>query len=186
MSIPTEVHALIFYTRRPCSNVLILCIFSLLSNPSIAATDPTKSNKEVSSFSTYSGQNSQDGTIDVNATAIYRNFGNNNVFQDTLMGLVETRYLQNDFMVDLGVIYQNQDDKGVSLNQFYVSDYHKKFDYKVGKFVTKMGVLDYASSINSFNRQRTDYYDEPNINLRAVSSNKCNLIMLQVNQLAAP
>ena len=165
---PTEVHALNLYTPRPYFSLVILCIASFLTSASMAENGPPKANKDVSTLSVDNDLKSAEPTIEVSATAIHRNFSNNDTFKDTLLGLAEARYLQNDFVIDLGIIYQNQDDKGVTLNQLAVSDYHKKFDYKIGKFVTKVGVLDYASSINSFNRTRTDYYDERNINIRSV------------------
>ncbi len=153
-----------------CSSFLFICLSSLLPNICIAADDTQFGYENDSSILAYSviGTGSEEANILLNGTAIHRNFSNNDVFQDTLMGLVEAQYLQNDFAIDLGVIYQNQDDKAATLNNFSVSNYHKKFDYKIGKFVAKVGVLDYASSINSFNRQRVDYYDEPNINIRSV------------------
>ncbi len=105
-----------------------------------------------------------------NTTLAYRNFTAEGYFEDSLFGLTEASYEGDDFVIDAGIAYQNIDNKGLYLNHLSYAQEHEYYDFKVGKFVSKVGVMDFLSFIDVFNNTRVEYYDDANVNIRYAPS----------------
>lgn len=103
---------------------------------------------------------------EVKTSLYYRNFQNEGYFQDSLFGLTEALYEADDYTLDLGVGYQNIEDDRIFINHLSYAQEFENFDYKIGKFVTKVGVMDFVSFIDVFNNTRIEYYDDENVNVR--------------------
>jgi len=103
---------------------------------------------------------------EVKTSLYYRNFQNEGYFQDSVFGLTEAIYEADDYTLDLGIGYQNISGDRVFINHFSYAQEFENFDYKIGKFVTKAGVMDFVSFIDVFNNTRIEYYDDENVNVR--------------------
>jgi len=103
---------------------------------------------------------------EVKASLYYRNFENEGYFQDSVFGLAEMLYEGDDDTLDIGIGYQNLENDRVFINHLSYAQEFEDFDYKVGKFVTKVGVMDFVSFIDVFNNTRIEYYDDENVNVR--------------------
>ncbi|MBN2864433.1 MAG: hypothetical protein JXK16_00335 [Thiotrichales bacterium] len=98
-------------------------------------------------------------------TLIYRNFLDNQYFKDSVLGLAEAQYQGEDYTVDVGIMYRNVPESEVSLNQFSYAYEADNFDFKAGKFVSKIGVMDFLSFVDVFNNTRAEYFDDANVNI---------------------
>lgn len=99
-------------------------------------------------------------------TLIYRDFINNEYFKDSALGLTEAKFKGDAYTLDAGVLYRNITDDKITLNQLSYSYEADSYDFKIGKFVSKVGVLDFLSFIDVFNSTRAEYFDDANVNLR--------------------
>ena len=99
-------------------------------------------------------------------TLVYRNFLDNEYFKDSVLGLTEASYDGDDFTVNAGLAYRNVTDKKLALNHLSYAKEYESFDYKIGKFVTKVGVMDFLSFVDVFNNTRAEYFDDSNVNIR--------------------
>lgn len=98
-------------------------------------------------------------------TLIYRNFLDNQYFKDSLLGLTEANYQGDDYSVDVGIIYRNLTDDKIELNQLSYAYEADNFDFKAGKFVSKIGVMDFLSFVDVLNNTRVEYFDDSNVNI---------------------
>jgi len=104
--------------------------------------------------------------IEFKTTITYRNFLDNQYFEDSVLGLTEARYQGDDFTIDTGLVYRNITDQKLAINHLSYAKEFDTFDYKIGKFVTKVGVMDFLSFIDVFNNTRAEYFDDDNVNVR--------------------
>lgn len=107
---------------------------------------------------------------DKQMTLYYRNFQNEGYFEDSFFALGEMMYEGEDYTLDMGVALQTVDNKGLFLNHLSYAVEEEDYDYKIGKFVTKVGVMDFLSFVDVFNTTRLEYYDDNNVNIRYTPS----------------
>ena len=118
---------------------------------------------ESSSFSEWVDGISEE--IEFKTTLIYRNFSDNQYFEDSFLGLTEASYQGDDYSVDAGIIYRNVTDDKIQLNQLSYAYEADDYDFKAGKFVSKIGVMDFLSFVDVFNNTRVEYFDDSNVNI---------------------
>ncbi|WP_127470897.1 hypothetical protein [Thiomicrorhabdus aquaedulcis] len=112
--------------------------------------------------------------VDVNGALFYRNLEDETIFNDSALGLIEADYAGDTYEVQAGLVYENSLESSLKINSLSFKSYHdnavrnQHYDFQLGKFVTKVGVLDYLSLLNTYNIPRVQYYDETNPNLRFV------------------
>lgn len=106
--------------------------------------------------------------VEVKTTAIYRNTKDIEHFQNLFFGLTEIKYSKKNNEIELGVAYQNTADNNLFINNLAFSQEHENIDLKIGKFVSKIGVMDFLSTINTLNNTRIEHYNEPNVNVRYI------------------
>jgi len=98
-------------------------------------------------------------------TLIYRNFLDNQYFKDSVLGLTEATYQGDDYTIDAGLVYRNIKDEKFAINHLSYAYEADNYDFKLGKFVTKIGVMDFLSFVDVFNNTRVEYFDDPNVNI---------------------
>ncbi|WP_428743720.1 hypothetical protein [Sulfurimonas sp.] len=102
-------------------------------------------------------------------TYLARTLSNHDMFYDPYtFVLLELQYktpqgIHLDFGADM---YSDSTTQGIALNQASLQYSTDRFDFKVGKFVETLGVLDYLSITNITNPPRTPFFDDSNINIR--------------------
>jgi hypothetical protein len=110
--------------------------------------------------------------VELSGALFHRSLEDQTIFNNSTLGLIEASYAADSLDFQAGIVYENNLDREVRINSLSVKSYHdnqernKHFDYQIGKFVTKVGVLDYLSLLNNYNIPRVQYYDEANPNVR--------------------
>lgn len=89
------------------------------------------------------------------------------IVENTLYALLENTVAESNFELKTGIAIK---DKELELNQFSWSYLTDDYELKLGSYVTQLGVFDLASSLNSFNGLRVDYFNDSNIHVRRQSS----------------
>jgi len=86
-----------------------------------------------------------------------------------LLALMEGRVSEERYDIDLGVmVYKDRNESGAVFNQASLSYLGDAFEFKIGKYVRTLGVLDYLSTINLLNPARAEFFDDQNINIRRI------------------
>ncbi len=104
-------------------------------------------------------------------TFLSRSFSNTKEYESApyFFALAEVLYAKDNHEVDFGFsISKLNDGSSVEINQASYSYFGDSFEFKVGKYVNTIGVLDYMSSVNIVNPTRGEFFDESNINIRRV------------------
>lgn len=101
----------------------------------------------------------------IEATALGRVMSNNSFFEGSpyLFLLLSSQYESENWKVAGGVFAQ----KGLPypelpINHLYLDYYGDDLRIKIGKAVTKVGVLDYFSLLDTINPIRPEFFDDPN------------------------
>ncbi|WP_345989989.1 hypothetical protein WCX18_04370 [Sulfurimonas sp. HSL1-2] len=122
--------------------------------------------KEISSSAT-----GLPGSLTLKQSFIVRQLDNGATYPDTpyILTLSEGNYEEGSYRIDGGLLlYKGHDGSGVTLNQAALVYWGDDFDVRIGKFVSKTGVLDYLSGLDTLNPVRVDFFDDTNINLRRI------------------
>ena len=104
-------------------------------------------------------------------TFLSRSFSNTEEYTTApyFFALGEVLYANGDHEVDFGfTISKLHNGSTVEINQASYSYYGEQIEFKIGKYVNTIGVLDYMSSVNIMNPSRGEFFDETNINIRRV------------------
>ncbi|UFS63399.1 hypothetical protein LOH54_04530 [Sulfurimonas sp. HSL-3221] len=120
--------------------------------------------KEISSAAT-----GLPGSLSLKQSFVVRQLDNGATYPQTpyVLTLSEGNYEQGQYRIDGGLLlYKGHGGSGVSLNQIALVYWGDDFDFRIGKFVSKTGVLDYLSGMDLLNPVQVDFFDDPNINLR--------------------
>jgi len=107
----------------------------------------------------------------LNETFLSRSFSNTQVENSKpyFFALGELVYAHGNHEVDFGfTIYNGYSEHSAEVNQASYSYFGDSCDFKVGKYVATVGVLDYMSSVNMINPTRGEFFDETNINIRRI------------------
>lgn len=100
-----------------------------------------------------------------------RHFYNHDTYTTSpyILALLEGRVSEEDYEIDLGaMIYKDRNENGMAFNQVSVNYFGRSFEFKIGKYVQTLGVLDYFSTINLLNPARAEFFDDENINIRCI------------------
>ncbi|MHC3994099.1 hypothetical protein ACXWTF_04675 [Thiomicrolovo sp. ZZH C-3] len=122
--------------------------------------------KEISSAAT-----GLPGSLTLKQSFIVRQLNNGTAYPDTpyIFTLTEGDYEEGAYRIEGGLLlYKGHDGSGVSLNQMALVYWGDDFDVRIGKFVSKTGVLDYLSGMDLLNPVRVDFFDDDNINIRRI------------------
>lgn len=107
----------------------------------------------------------------IEATLIGRYMSNKTFFTDSPYAFVlfDTEYGEDDWKISGGVFGQ----KGLPhpdfpINHLYVDYFGENSHLRIGKMVAKVGVLDYFSMLDTLNPIRTEFFDDPKVNIKRV------------------
>lgn len=106
---------------------------------------------------------------EIKGTIYSQNFTHEKLLQNSTLGLLELKTHTENSDFEIGIAFDNIDNEP-SINQLSYTEYFDDYEIKIGKFVSKIGVLDFFSSIDIFNTTRIQYYDEESISLRKKAS----------------
>lgn len=109
--------------------------------------------------------------LQVKESFLSRTFSNKDKYPSNpyIFVLGEAKYTKDNYELDFGFAIYNYDNKGgVELNQASYSYVGDSFEFKIGKYVKTIGVLDYMSMINLSNPSRPQFFDDENINIRRI------------------
>lgn len=89
-------------------------------------------------------------------------------YEDSLLALHEGKHYGDDYDLSYGVRIQkvSEQDADLDFNHIAFTKFAENYDFRIGKTVERIGVMDYLSNINHLNELRYNYYDEANINVR--------------------
>ncbi|MBO1925012.1 hypothetical protein [Thiomicrorhabdus sp. 6S3-12] len=108
--------------------------------------------------------------LDIRHSIRHQHYFNGKLLADVFLGLHEGTYFGSDYELSYGLkldlTESRRTDDNFSINHFSFASLNEHFDYRIGKFVSKIGTLDYLGNINPLNELQLNYYDETNINLR--------------------
>ncbi|WP_321324891.1 hypothetical protein [Thiomicrorhabdus sp.] len=102
---------------------------------------------------------------EITGTVIGQGFTDQALLKNSVYGLLELKKTLNDTELEIGLAFDSIDNQP-KINTLSYTHYFDDYEIKIGKFVSKIGVLDFFSCIDVLNTTRIQYYDEENINLR--------------------
>ncbi len=101
-------------------------------------------------------------------TTLYGNtYNNHNLLNSSALGLIEFDTSQDSYDLQLGFSWEAPEHEA-NVNSLMMTYYADDYELQFGKMVTKVGVLDFISSMDVYNPTRPEYYDDENINVRKV------------------
>lgn len=86
-----------------------------------------------------------------------------------IYALLEGSYLADSYTAEGGLsISSSGPDRGAGINHLSVTWFGEDYDFKAGKSVMKLGVLDYMSTLDTVSPYRGAFFDDPNIYIRRI------------------
>ena len=107
----------------------------------------------------------------IDLTLLGRAMSNKTFFTHSpyLFALFESDYTVGNWKLSGGVFAQSDLPNETSpLNHLYLDYFGDRFHLKIGKMVDKIGVLDYFSTLNTFNPIRPEFFDDSNMNIKNI------------------
>ena len=112
---------------------------------------------------------------EIKGTVYAQHLSNEVLFESSIFALLEISKNNQNSDFKFGLAFDSNQQEA-QINTFSYTHYFDSYEIKIGKFVSKVGVLDFFSAIDVFNTTRIQYYDEEDINLRKKPS-----LLAQVN-----
>ena len=103
--------------------------------------------------------------LDLKFTGLHRYMKLNDTELGYTFLLAEGGVKGEDLNVDIGVSYQKYFEPSMHINNVSLSFFDDDYKFKIGKFVSSFGVMDYMTSFDDFNPRRLSFYDEENKNI---------------------
>ncbi|MDD2226000.1 MAG: hypothetical protein PHD42_02660, partial [Dysgonamonadaceae bacterium] len=106
--------------------------------------------------------------IDVKFTSLYRYFKLHTYTFGHSFSLLESQYHHENYSLEAGFYLEKFMDSEYQygLNHLSMKWWNDNFEFKIGKYVTKIGVLDYLPTLDFLNPTRVSFYNDKNINIK--------------------
>lgn len=108
----------------------------------------------------------QEDKPDIKLTALYRHIQLSHINFHHAFYLLEAQYIADDYTLDAGFSIEDLFKTTPQINNLSISFWQDDFSLKMGKYITKVGVMDYLESFDRLNPRRAAFYNDPNPNIR--------------------
>jgi hypothetical protein len=106
--------------------------------------------------------------VDVKFTSLYRYFKLHTYTFGHSFSLLESQYHHENYSLEAGFYLEKFMDSEYQsgLNHLSMKWWNDDFEFKIGKYVTKIGVLDYIPTLDILNPTRVSFYNDKNKNIK--------------------
>jgi hypothetical protein len=122
-------------------------------------------------FTILSSQMYAQEDMNIDLTLLGRFVSNKGIYEESpyLLALFETQYEKENYTIFAGMIAQSQyADDELPINSLYLDYYTDKLEFKIGKMVEKVGVLDHFSLIDTLNPWRYAFFYDAKLEVKRV------------------